>query len=734
MRHQLIAAASLAVVLMLSMLAAPPAGATPYFSAQTSQSCAFCHENPDGGSTLTPQGYNFRARGYVLDPDVEPSAWRKVLEFAAGFLHIFAAVIWFGAIFYIHLFIGPRSLVKGVPKGERILGLSGVITLAVTGTLLAWLRVPTWAALVGTTFGIVLLVKVGFFLVMLVIAVLVNTYVHRHLKMDAAEADARDEQTKDHEDWPTHVIYEGEAYDVSTSKLWPSGEHMRRHSAGQDLTEAMEAAPHGPEVLERLPKLGPVGDTQSAGESELGPTARLLVVLAYVVLVAMVGVLLCLAWWNWGPPLANAAESFKPQTARACIECHKTATPGIYADWARSRHAHAKVGCLHCHQAEAQDPDVDQAHYKVYTRKDSPWAQHRYSTPVSTVVTPRDCARCHPYEAKQYAKSKHAATLKIIWQIDPWLNSGLNNDIERVTGCYHCHGTIIKKGNGGKLDPMTWPNVGVGRVNLDGSRGSCAACHTRHRFSMAEARKPETCGQCHLGPDHPQKEIYAESKHGAIYRSAGTTWNFTAAPGTWTAGLDYRAPTCAVCHMSGAGEVLTTHDVGERLSWELQAPLSIRPSDFQPWPSPVDWEKARAAMRGVCLQCHGGQWVVSHFAQMDRVIHEYNDVYYKPSWHKLKELYDKGLLPKDALFGSPLWVEFYELWHHEGRRARMGAAMMAPDYSWWHGFYECKKRFVTFHEKADELIKHNQKTYVAPYLPGATGSPAQPAVLHGKAK
>jgi len=26
------------------------------------------------------------------------------------------------------------------------------------------------------------------------------------------------------------------------------------------------------------------------------------------------------------------------------------------------------------------------------------------------------------------------------------------------------------------------------------------------------------------------------------------------------------------------------------------------------------------------------------------------------------------------------------MWHHEGRRARMGTAMMGPDYAWWHGF------------------------------------------------
>jgi hypothetical protein len=75
----------------------------------------------------------------------------------------------------------------------------------------------------------------------------------------------------------------------------------------------------------------------------------------------------------------------------------------------------------------------------------------------------------------------------------------------------------------GKIDPATWPNAGVGRLNLDGSKGSCTSCHTRHRFSVAEARKPEACDQCHLGPDHPQIEIYEESKHGTIYTPTRTS-------------------------------------------------------------------------------------------------------------------------------------------------------------------------------------------------------------------
>lgn len=701
-----------------------PCEATPHFSAQTGWSCSRCHESPQGGAGLTSEGYSFRAKGYVVD--AKPANWRGLIELIAGFIHIVVAVVWFGAIFYIHIFVGPRSLTTGVPKGERIMGLGSIVIVGLTGTVLTWLRISELRELWTTTFGIVLLVKISAFLCMVAVAVITTTYVHRTLSKAGESASQGTTATDGKEGGAAQVAYQGQLYDVSVSKLWKDGVHMGRHRAGGDLTEAMSGAPHGPEVLERLPKLGPVQATEAAKP----PFAhRLLVKMAYTVLGFMLVILFCLAYWNWGPPLAHARQPWTNEQAAACLGCHEKATPGIYADWVRSTHAKNKVSCLNCHSAEANDPDVVQSHLSQYARKDSKWGDAKYRTAISAVVTPKDCSRCHPDIVEQYSMSKHANTQKIMWQIDPWLNHGLNSEFERSNGCYHCHGTILNLDKNGKLDPLTWPNVGVGRVNLDGSLGSCTSCHTRHRFSLAEARKPDTCGQCHLGPDHPQLEIWNESKHGAIYRSEGFKWNFEAAPDTWTPGVDYRTPTCAACHMSGSGKVQTTHDVTERLSWELQAPLTIRPQDFKPFPAKTNWQDERKKMQMICLQCHGKVWVDGHYAQMDGAVELYNNTYFKPAHAKLNELYKKVLLPEDALFKSPLWVEFYELWHHEGRRARMGSAMMAPDYAWWHGFYECKKRYVKFMREADELIKHNKKAYVAPHFPGSTGSIIRPKKL-----
>jgi predicted heme/steroid binding protein/uncharacterized membrane protein len=55
---------------------------------------------------------------------------------------------------------------------------------------------------------------------------------------------------------PLYVAYKGKVYDVSNSKLWKNGLHMKRHHAGHDLTADILGAPHEPDVLGRYPQVG----------------------------------------------------------------------------------------------------------------------------------------------------------------------------------------------------------------------------------------------------------------------------------------------------------------------------------------------------------------------------------------------------------------------------------------------------------------------------------------------
>ena len=75
----------------------------------------------------------------------------------------------------------------------------------------------------------------------------------------------------------------------------------------------------------------------------------------------------------------------------------------------------------------------------------------------------------------------------------------------------------------------------------------------------------------------------------------------------------------------------------------------------------------------------------------------------------MKLLKGSGLLTADVEFDDELeWTYFY-LWHHEGRRARMGASMMGPDYTQWHGMYEVADRFyVEFVPQVREVIEHGK--------------------------
>lgn len=698
-----------------------PGHARYEYAVNTGKGCTFCHQESTGGP-LKEAGFAYIRNGYqypIPERILEKARiLRKpayqTLRFIIGYLHLLAAVIFFGAIFYIHIFIGPRQLHGGIPRGERFLGISCMAILTITGVFLTWMRMDRWAQFFNNTFGLMLFIKILLFLLMVAIGMTAVTLVHRRMKKEVESSismQGAKQVTRSNlgnfdgsQGKPAYIAYENKAYDVSQSTKWKNGKHFAKHTAGTDLTGSLQGAPHGPEVLERVRQVGEI----SKGRMPIQPPCpahRLFIKMAYVNLVLIFLILGCISVWRWDLPV-RWVKAHQPEVpaGKGCIGCHKDKTPGIYHDWSGSVHSKVDVTCHDCHKTDPESPFFSSRHLQYD------------DTRVAMVVTPKTCAGCHPEEAGQYEKSKHAHTLEIIWKIDHWLKDGMNNAIERSTGCYACHGSVVELRDGRPL-PGTWPNVGVGRKNPDDTLGSCSSCHTRHRFSVMEARKPEACDQCHLGPDHPQIEIYNESKHGTIYHAEGAEWNWSSEDGQWLAGRDYRAPTCSACHMSAAGDVRQTHDVTERLSWETQAPLTIRPKDFKPFPSGTNWEVGRRKMEKVCLQCHSLTWTRDHFSNLDEVVKNYNDIYYTPIWKVMDDLYASGLLSKERYFDDPLEWEFYELWHHEGRRARFGAAMMAPDYAWWHGFYEVKHRFNHIMEEA-AILKRGGTSHTYESFPG----------------
>jgi len=448
-----------------------------------------------------------------------------------------------------------------------------------------------------------------------------------------------------------------------------------------------------------------------------------------------------------------------PASSKACASCHAQSNPGIVAHWEGSTHAEKGVGCVECHQAGQDDAD----------------AYQHYGETIATVVTPRDCARCHPSEAVEFAHSHHAAAGNILASLDNFLAETVegarvafnphsptpgrfvdqvNGGASAASGCKQCHGAkvglmaddgtslnvddfqpdadgvptnsdavarIARDDQGRpKLDANTWPNTGIGRLNLDGSKGSCSACHSRHDFSPRRARQPENCGKCHLGPDHPQKEIYEESKHGVAYRDLRDEMNLDATD--WVLGRDYSAaPTCATCHMSGnllnGGRV--SHDPGARISWTNRPPVSramdtdidhniVTETDPELRRELIhdSWQQKRGRMKEVCSHCHTPAYVNAFYEQYDNLVVLFNEKFAKPGQAIMGALLAEGLRTPTQFDEEVEWTWFY-LWHHEGRRARHGASMMAPDYTHWHGMYEVGERFyMELIPQVREILEH----------------------------
>jgi hypothetical protein len=405
---------------------------------------------------------------------------------------------------------------------------------------------------------------------------------------------------------------------------------------------------------------------------------------------------------DWGDP-----EGLK------CVKCHRSETPGLTEEWNKSQHGQSGVNCLDCHAAETRDKDG---------------FMHEGQR-ISVIVTPKDCSYCHNTEFEEMDGSHHSKGGQILASLDNLLGEVVGGPAAVNVGCRQCHGAEIQIGDDGKPIPTTWPNTGIGRINPDGSKGSCTACHARHRFSKAQARTPDTCGKCHVGPDHPQIEVYNESKHGIIYRAKKDEMNLES--DKWVAGIDYSAaPTCATCHMSAGGDEGKTHNVGDRISWTLRPPISTKINlvrlengdEFDvPEGKPVPkvgeeakgfevvevltWEDRRNKMKSVCSACHTDSVIEGHYKQFDDLVHLYNDKFAKPIAAVMDDLKAEGYLTKTP-FDEPIEWTWWEIWHHEGRRARHGASMMGPDYAWWHGIYDVAKHtYFKFIPELKELSR-----------------------------
>ncbi len=447
-------------------------------------------------------------------------------------------------------------------------------------------------------------------------------------------------------------------------------------------------------------------------------------------------------------PTADAPVS---KETKSCLVCHNSVSPGIVADWRKSLHsmtspsealkkerlqrrisvekvpenlAGVVVGCAECHNLHPEN------------HKDT-FEHGGYKTHV--VVTPADCATCHPTEADQFRDNlmSHAhlnlRNNSLYHELSDSIN-GIHSFRGMVTAvaapdpetshdsCFYCHGTAVevrgihtRETALGEMEFPTlsaWPNQGVGRLNPDGTMGSCAACHTRHRFSVEMARKPYTCAECHEGPDVPAYKVYMVSKHGNLFSSQGDEWNFDAVP--WVIGENFTAPTCAACHaslvVSESGEVVAqrTHRMNDRLPWRIFGLIYAHPHPKSPdttivknkagLPLPTELtgepvaeflidaneqEKRLEAMQNVCLACHAKGWVTGQFARFENTIKTTNQMTLTAT-QILKTAWEKGAAKcaaqNDSIFNESIEKKWVEQWLFFANSTRFASAMMGADY------------------------------------------------------
>ncbi len=411
-------------------------------------------------------------------------------------------------------------------------------------------------------------------------------------------------------------------------------------------------------------------------------TGRVLI-LAVVAVLVVIGVTLVVMALGGSDEAAEGVERVNAlaNSDNACVKCHERSTPGIVQQYGHSTMAAANVKCEDCHEVKA----------------DYPGAVEHEGTWVLNSPTTAMCETCHRQEVRQYNASRHGIpayvamvglaglTEEQLAIYDAIPEAAVKPNADR-NALYHIEGEAVTR-----FACESCHNIG--KPALDGSVGQCQKCHLRHEFSLEQARKPETCNACHIGPDHPQWEIYVESPHGIAYNTMGHTWNWEAEPGTLTV-EDFPAATCAICHMSGFGTTGTTHDVGDRLTWYLFQPISERrPS----------WQDNLVRMQGVCQECHNANFITDLYADGDKLVEAIN-AWIVESNEIIQPLKDAGLWTAEP-FDEPIDFVHYETWHHWGRTAKFGAWMQGPDYTQWHGAYEVLRSLSELREMVAEKLE-----------------------------
>lgn len=392
-----------------------------------------------------------------------------------------------------------------------------------------------------------------------------------------------------------------------------------------------------------------------------------------------------------------------------CITCHGMTNPALIADYKASTMA-PFVSCQDCHPRNT-----------AVTNDFGPGHRNR--------PAPETCATCHQEQYRGHQSNRHAIGMQRVYESGryddlPPCTTGVNAlGSGAVATCTQCHNVEFK----------------------------CDSCHSRHLFDAKQARAPVSCATCHMGPDHPQWEIYQTSKHGVLNATRG----------------EEHGPSCASCHMPNKGTkpdggTYTDHDLSFGIAWgpvggvashvsfrrNGQLAYVLNGSTLQPNPSydpsapydmtlpadagadpgtlyyPLDkpgrivtvtdplnvLNARRAQMVQVCTKCHAQSFATERLDIADgmhrnvtSVVNEAKDIIYALNYDRLLDPMPSGSLrppnPDSAaeivLAGTQLYrnlssIErtFFKMYKYDNVKAWHGAYHFNPDYAHWYGWAE----------------------------------------------
>jgi hypothetical protein len=407
-----------------------------------------------------------------------------------------------------------------------------------------------------------------------------------------------------------------------------------------------------------------------------------------------------LAWFTASVVASACLVPTEAWAEDACVTCHRSVTPNIVLDWENSKHSDSGISCAACH-GDGHSSAADVA--KVQT------------------VTADTCGACHDVQLTQFSKGKHAAAWAA-YKAMPTSHALPMAMGPGMKGCGGCHKIGLKE------------EAEIAKLKAEGSvfgHASCDACHTRHTFSIVEARQPQACQTCHMGFDHPQWEMWSSSKHGVRYllKQNGTLPESTP------------APTCQTCHMADGN-----HEV--RTPWGFLAVRLPLPEDPQwkadqttilqalgvldPEGNPTgrldvvkaadvarldqqSFDAERAKLIAVCSDCHSENFARAELAKGDDMIREVDHLLAE-AIRVVAGLYEDGILPKPEEYAyafpdlltfhdAPTHIEqrLFEMHLKHRMRAFQGTFHANPDYALWYGWSEMVRDLSAIREMAAEL-------------------------------